>query len=136
VTVCWAVALAASVRAPRGKRESGDHLEPPFTDWGGASWNTGVKVLDDMFVGDEVRDQWNNGQKTRAATNVVWNVGSLFIPGYGEAKIVQKLGKLGKLGKLTENATKAAEEADEAADAAEERARKSGCTIASAPGRP
>jgi Flp pilus assembly pilin Flp len=135
------------------KWENGDYLDA-LTDWGGASWNTGVKVLDDMFVGDEVRDQWNNGQKTRAATNVVWNVGSLFIPGYGEAKIVQKLGKLGKLGKLTENAAKAAEdakkaakagdvdaaekaakEADKAADAAEERARKSGCTIASAPGR-
>ncbi|MFF8398212.1 Tox-REase-5 domain-containing protein [Streptomyces sp. NPDC016172] len=132
---------------------NGDYFDA-LTDWGGASWNTGVTVLDDMFVGDEVRDQWNNGQKTRAVTNVVWNVGSLFIPGYGEAKIVQKLGKLGKLGKLTENAAKAAEdarkaakagdvdaaekaakEADEAADAAEERARKSGCTIASAPGR-
>ncbi|MEU1912137.1 Tox-REase-5 domain-containing protein [Streptomyces massasporeus] len=136
-----------------GKWENGDYFDA-LTDWGGASWNTGVKVLDDMFVGDEVRDQWNNGEKTRAATNVVWNVGSLFIPGYGEAKIVQKLGKLGKLGKLTENAAeaaadarkaaragdvdaaeKAAKEADEAADAAEERARQSGCTIASAPGR-
>ncbi|MFJ8051449.1 Tox-REase-5 domain-containing protein [Streptomyces luteogriseus] len=136
-----------------GKWEDGDYFDA-LTDWGGASWNTGVKVLDDMFVGDEVRDQWNNGEKTRAATNVVWNVGSLFIPGYGEAKIVQKLGKLGKLGKLTENAAeaaadakkaaragdvdaaeKAAKEADEAADAAEERARQSGCTIVSAPGR-
>jgi Flp pilus assembly pilin Flp len=135
------------------KWENGDYFDA-LTDWGGASWNTGVKVLDDTFVGDEVRDQWNNGEKTRAVTNVAWNVGSLFIPGYGEAKIVQKLGKLGKLGKLTENAAKAAEdarkaakagdadaaakaakEADEAADAAEERARKSGCTIASAPGR-
>ncbi|MEV5100419.1 Tox-REase-5 domain-containing protein [Streptomyces massasporeus] len=135
------------------KWENGDYFDA-LTDWGGASWNTGVKVLDDMFVGDEVRDQWNNGEKTRAATNVVWNVGSLFIPGYGEAKIVQKLGKLGKLGKLTENAAeaaadakkaaragdvdaaeKAAKEADEAADAAEEKARQSGCTIASAPGR-
>ncbi|NEE22485.1 hypothetical protein G3M58_90485 [Streptomyces sp. SID7499] len=131
---------------------NGDYFDA-LTDWGGASWNTGVTVLDDMFVGDEVRDQWNNGEKTRAATNVVWNVGSLFIPGYGEAKIVQKLGKLGKLGKLTENAAeaaadarkaaragdvdaaeKAAKEADEAADAAEDRARQSGCTIASAPG--
>ncbi|MFJ6554333.1 Tox-REase-5 domain-containing protein [Streptomyces luteogriseus] len=136
-----------------GKWENGDYFDA-LTDWGGASWNTGVKVLDDMFVGDEVRDQWNNGEKTRAVTNVVWNVGSLFIPGYGEAKIVQKLGKLGKLGKLTENAAeaaadarkaaragdvdaaeKAAKEADEAADAAEERARQSGCTITSAPGR-
>ncbi|MEW2808022.1 Tox-REase-5 domain-containing protein [Streptomyces massasporeus] len=135
------------------KWENGDYFDA-LTDWGGASLNTGVKVLDDMFVGDEVRDQWNNGEKTRAATNVVWNIGSLFIPGYGEAKIVQKLGKLGKLGKLTENAAeaaadarkaaragdvdaaeKAAKEADEAADAAEEKARRSGCTIASAPGR-
>ncbi|MFI2630149.1 Tox-REase-5 domain-containing protein [Streptomyces collinus] len=129
---------------------NGDYFDA-LTDWGGASWNTGVTVLDDMFVGDEVRDQWNNGEKTRAATNVVWNVGSLFIPGYGEAKIVQKLGKLGK---LTENAAeaaadakkaaragdvdaaeRAAKEADEAADAAEERARQSGCTLTSAPGR-
>ncbi|MBB6418918.1 Tox-REase-5 domain-containing protein [Streptomyces sp. AK010] len=136
-----------------GKWANGDYFDA-LTDWGGASWNTGVTVLDDMFVGDEVRDQWNNGEKTRAATNVVWNVGSLFIPGYGEAKIVQKLGKLGKLGKLTENAAeaaadarkaakagdvdaveKAAKETDEAADAAEERARQSGCTITSAPGR-
>ncbi|MGW6542748.1 Tox-REase-5 domain-containing protein [Streptomyces massasporeus] len=134
------------------KWENGDYFDA-LTDWGGASWNTGVTVLDDMFVGDDVRDQWNNGEKTRAVTNVVWNVGSLFIPGYGEAKIVQKLGKLGKLGKLTENAAeaaadakkaagagdvdaaeKAAKEADEAADAVEERARQSGCTIASAPG--
>ncbi|MFG3271705.1 Tox-REase-5 domain-containing protein [Streptomyces luteogriseus] len=132
------------------KWENGDYFDA-LTDWGGASWNTGVKVLDDMFVGDEVRDQWNNGEKTRAVTNVVWNVGSLFIPGYGEAKIVQKLGKLGK---LTENAAeaaadarkaakagdvdaaeKAAKEADEAADAAEEKARQSGCTLVSAPGR-
>ena len=135
------------------KWENGDYFDA-LTDWGGASWNTGVTVLDDMFVGDEVRDQWNNGEKTRAVTNVVWNVGSLFIPGYGEAKIVQKLGKLGKLGKLTENAAeaaadarkaaragdvdaaeKAAKEADEAADAAEEKARQSGCTLVSAPGR-
>ncbi|MFF7484435.1 Tox-REase-5 domain-containing protein [Streptomyces luteogriseus] len=135
------------------KWENGDYFDA-LTDWGGASWNTGVKVLDDMFVGDEVRDQWNNGEETRAVTNVVWNVGSLFIPGYGEAKIVQKLGKLGKLGKLTENAAeaaadarkaaragdvdaaeKAAKEADEAADAAEEKARQSGCTLVSAPGR-
>ncbi|MCK8434413.1 hypothetical protein G3I77_15695 [Streptomyces sp. D2-8] len=135
------------------KWENGDYFDA-LTDWGGASWNAGVKVLDDVFVGDEVRDQWNNGEKTRAVTNVAWNIGSLFIPGYGEAKIVQKLGKLGKLGKLTENAAnaaedakkaakagdadaagKAAKEADEAADAAEERARKSGCAIASAPGR-
>ncbi|MFI8190971.1 Tox-REase-5 domain-containing protein [Streptomyces sp. NPDC085946] len=135
------------------KWENGDYLDA-LTDWGGASLNTGVTVLDDMFVGDDVRDQWNNGEKTRAVTNVVWNVGSLFIPGYGEAKVVQKLGKLGKLGKVTEKATKAAEdaknaakagdvdaaekaakEADEAADEAEEQARKSGCTFTSAPGR-
>ncbi|MFD5740528.1 Tox-REase-5 domain-containing protein [Streptomyces massasporeus] len=110
------------------KWDNGDYFDA-LTDWGGASWNTGVKVLDDMFVGDEVRDQWNNGEKTRAATNVVWNVGSLLIPGYGEAKIVQKLGKLGKLGKLTDNAVEAAEDAKKAAragdvDAAEKEAKK------------
>ena len=130
----------------------GHHLDA-LTDWGGATVNSGVKVLDDMFVGDEVRDQWNGGHKTRAVTAVLWNVGSLFIPGYGEAKIAEKLGKLGKLGKVAEKAAKAVEEAkkaakagdvrgaekaakeaDEAADEAEKKARQSGCTL-SAPAR-
>ncbi|GAA2445989.1 hypothetical protein [Streptomyces glaucus] len=133
----------------------GDYLDA-LTDWGGATVDSGVKILDDMFVGDEVRDHWDKGDKTRAATTVVWNVGSLFIPGYGEAKVAGKLGKLGKLGalgKLTdeaaeaaerarkaagtgdvEGARKAAREADEAADEAERKARESGCTIA-APAR-
>ena len=112
-----------------------------------------------MFVGDEVRDRWNNGEKTRAVTDVVWNVGSLFIPGYDVAKVVGKAGKLGKLGKVAakvaeaaENAgnaarrarkaaevgdidgvRKAAKEADEAADEAEDAARKTGCSIALGP---
>jgi hypothetical protein len=130
----------------------GDYLDA-LTDWGGATVNSGGKILDDMFIGDEVRDEWDKGNETRAVTTVVWNVGSLFIPGYGEAKLGGKLGKLGelgKLGKLTEKAAdaaedarkaaragdvqgteKAAKEADEAADEAEKKARESGCTIAS-----
>ncbi len=40
-----------------------------------------ITVGDDIFVGDEVRERWNNGEKTRAVTDVIWNVGSLFIPG-------------------------------------------------------
>ncbi|MFE9772698.1 hypothetical protein ACFYOV_13640 [Streptomyces sp. NPDC005931] len=133
------------------KWENGDYLDA-LTDWGGATVNSGGKILDDMFIGDDVRDQWNQGNETRAVTTVVWNVGSLFIPGYGEAKVAQKLGKvgkLGKLGKLTDKATdaaadarkaaeagdakgarEAAKEADEAADEAEQKARESGCTIA------
>ncbi|MGP3984238.1 hypothetical protein [Streptomyces sp. KR80] len=137
------------------KWDNGDYLDA-LTDWGGASLNTVLKVGDDVFVGDEVRDRWNNGEKTRAVTDVVWNVGSLFIPGYDVAKVVGKVGKLGKLGKIADDlaeagdaarrarkaaeagdvqgAHKAAKEADEAADAAEKRARQSGCTI-SAPQR-
>lgn len=137
------------------KWDKGDYFGA-LGDWGKASLNTVVKVGDDMFVGDEVRDRWNNGEKTRAVTDVVWNVGSLFIPGYDVAKVVGKASKLGKLGKVAakvaeaaENAgnaarrarkaaevgdidgvRKAAKEADEAADEAEDAARRTGCSIA------
>ncbi|MFD5058702.1 MULTISPECIES: Tox-REase-5 domain-containing protein [unclassified Streptomyces] len=140
------------------KWDKGDYLGA-LGDWGKASVNTVVKVGDDMFVGDEVRDRWNNGEKTRAVTDVVWNIGSLFIPGYDVAKVVGKASKLGKLGKVAakvaeaaENAgnaarrarkaaevgdidgvRKAAKEADEAADEAEDAARKTGCSIAFGP---
>ncbi|MFJ2672902.1 Tox-REase-5 domain-containing protein [Streptomyces sp. NPDC087525] len=138
------------------KWKDGDYLGA-LGDWGGASLDTVLTVGDDVFVGDEVRERWNNGEKTRAVTDVVWNVGSLFIPGYDVAKVVGKVGKLGKLGKVAEDvakaasdagdaarrarkaaeagdvegARKAAKEADEAADAAEDQARKTGCVIAS-----
>ncbi|WP_330174082.1 restriction endonuclease fold toxin 5 domain-containing protein [Streptomyces sp. NBC_01498] len=98
----------------------GDYLDA-LTDWGGASVNTVVGVGDDVFVGDEVRERWNNGEKTRAVTDVIWNIGSTFIPGYNAAKIggkVGKVGKLGKLGKLGEAADKAAEAAERARKAA------------------
>ncbi|MFF5272193.1 Tox-REase-5 domain-containing protein [Streptomyces sp. NPDC000133] len=140
------------------KWDKGDYFGA-LGDWGKASLNTVVKVGDDMFVGDEVRDRWNNGEKTRAVTDVVWNIGSLFIPGYDVAKVVGKASKLGKLGKVAakvaeaaENAgnaarrarkaaevgdidgvRKAAKEADEAADEAEDAARKTGCSIALGP---
>ncbi|WP_405613503.1 Tox-REase-5 domain-containing protein [Streptomyces sp. NBC_01508] len=100
------------------KWKKGDYFDA-LTDWGGASVNTGLKVGDDLFVGDEVRDRWNNGEKTRAVTDVVWNVGSLFIPGYNAAKVVGKVGKFGKLGKLGKAADKASEAADRARKAAE-----------------
>ncbi|MFH9010364.1 hypothetical protein ACH4C6_03230 [Streptomyces sp. NPDC017943] len=141
------------------KWAAGDHLDA-LTDWGGATVNSGGRILDDMFVGDDVRDQWNQGNETRAVTTVIWNVGSLFIPGYGEAKVAGKAGKLGKLGKLGDlgkltdkavgaaedarkaagagdaaGARRAAKEADEAADEAERRARESGCPIAAPPRR-
>ncbi|MFE1297397.1 Tox-REase-5 domain-containing protein [Streptomyces sp. NPDC058731] len=143
------------------KWNKGDYLGALW-DWGGASVNTVVKVGDDIFVGDEVRERWNNGEKTRAVTDVVWNVGSFFIPGYDVAKVVGKVGKLGKLGKVAAKvaeaadkagdaakrarkaaeagdaaeAGRAAKEADEAADAAEEEARRTGCVIALRPAGP
>ncbi|MFI1562616.1 hypothetical protein ACH4ZX_06005 [Streptomyces sp. NPDC020490] len=138
-----------------GKWSQGDYLGA-LRDWGGASLKTGGTVLYDTFIGDDVADQWNKGNKTRAVTTVIWNVGSLFIPGYDIGKVAEKAGVLGKLGKLgrlaekageaaedakraakagdVEGAEKAAKKADEAADEAERKARESGCTIA-APAR-
>ncbi|MFF2534344.1 Tox-REase-5 domain-containing protein [Streptomyces cyaneofuscatus] len=138
------------------KWSDGDYLGAIW-DWGKASVNTVVTVGDDVFVGDEVRERWNNGEKTRAVTDVIWNVGSLFIPGYNVAKVVGKAGKLGKIGKVAsevadaagdagaaarrarkaaeagdlDGVRKAAKEADEAADSAEDAARRTGCAIAS-----
>ncbi|MEU2145562.1 Tox-REase-5 domain-containing protein, partial [Streptomyces globisporus] len=140
------------------KWADGDYLGALW-DWGGASVNTVITVGDDIFVGDEVRERWNNGEKTRAVTDVIWNVGSLFIPGYNVAKVVGKAGKLGKLGKVAsevadaagdastaarrarqaadagdlDGVRKAAKEADEAADSAEDAARRTGCAIAGGP---
>ncbi|MFJ1617058.1 Tox-REase-5 domain-containing protein [Streptomyces sp. NPDC088251] len=140
------------------KWNDGDYLGAVW-DWGKASVNTVAKVGDDVIVGDDVRDRWNNGEKTRAVTDVVWNIGSFFIPGYDVAKVVGKVGEFGKLGKVAEKVAeaagdagaaarrarkaaelgdlngvrKAAKEADDAADAAEDAARRTGCVIASGP---
>ncbi|MEU3335660.1 hypothetical protein [Streptomyces sp. NPDC006668] len=140
----------------RDKWSKGDYLGAVL-GWGGSSLKTGGTVLYDMFIGKDTADDWNNGHKTRAVSHVLWNIGSLFIPGYDGAKVVEKvgdLGKLGKLGKLAEEAAEAAEEAkraakagdvagaeraakeaDEAAEEAEKKARQTGCTI-SAPRHP
>ena len=137
-----------------GKKWSDGDYGGALWDWAGASVKTGGTVLYDVFIGDDVAKDWNNGDKTRAVSHVLWNVGSLFIPGYDGAKVVEKLGDLGKIGKLgklgkfaeeaskaaedakkaakagdVEGAEKAAKEADDAADAAEKKARESGCTI-------
>lgn len=137
-----------------GKKWSDGDYGGALWDWAGASVKTGGTVLYDVFIGDDVAKDWNNGDKTRAVTHVLWNVGSLFIPGYDGAKIVEKvgdlgkIGKLGKLGELAEKAAKAAEdakkaakagdvagadkaakEADDAAEEAEKKAEKTGCTI-------
>ncbi|MFJ8197591.1 Flp family type IVb pilin [Streptomyces sp. NPDC096152] len=139
----------------RDEWSKGDYFGAVW-DWGGASLKTGGTVLYDMFIGDDVANDWKNGDKTRAVTHVIWNVGSLFIPGYDAAKVVEKVGELGKLAKLgklaekagkaaedakkaaragdVEGAEKAAKQADEAADEAEKKARQSGCTL-SAPAR-
>lgn len=135
----------------RDKWDDGDYLGA-LLDWGGASLGTGGTVLFDSFVGDDVVDQWNSGNGTRAVTTVIWNVGSLFIPGYGEVKIVEKVGSLGRLSKVVDNAAEAAQDAqraaragdldaledaarraDEAADEAEEAARRTGCTLSAPP---
>jgi hypothetical protein len=138
----------------RAKWSKGDYFGAVL-DWGGASLGTGGTVLYDLFVGDDAADDWDNGEQTRAVTHVIWNIGSLFIPGYDGAKIVEKVGELGKLGKLgklgtlaekagkaaedakkaaragdVEGAEKAAKRADEAADEAERKARESGCVLA------
>ncbi|MFJ6439089.1 Tox-REase-5 domain-containing protein [Streptomyces sp. NPDC091649] len=136
----------------------GDYLGA-LRDWGTASVNTVVTVGDDVFVGDEVRERWDNGEKTRAVTDVIWNIGSVFIPGYNVGKVVGKVGKLGVLGRAAgavgraadgagaaarrarkaaeagdlDGVRKAAKEADEAADTAEDAARRTGCAIASGP---
>ncbi|MGW6286968.1 Tox-REase-5 domain-containing protein [Streptomyces sp. NPDC055107] len=140
------------------KWADGDYLGAIW-DWGKASVGTVVTVGDDVFVGDEVRERWNNGEKTRAVTDVIWNVGSIFIPGYNVGKVVGKVGKLGVLGKAAgavgraaddagaaarrarkaaeagdlDGVRKAAKEADDAADSAEDAARRTGCAIASGP---
>ncbi|WP_405950300.1 hypothetical protein OG588_32080 [Streptomyces prunicolor] len=137
-----------------GKKWSDGDYGGALWDWTGASVKTGGTVLYDVFIGDDVAKDWNNGDKTRAVSHVLWNVGSLFIPGYDGAKIVEKvgdlgkIGKLGKLGELAEKAAKAAEdakkaakagdatgaekaakEADAAAEEAERKAERTGCTI-------
>jgi hypothetical protein len=137
-----------------GRKWSDGDYGGALWDWTGASVKTGGTVLYDLFIGDDVAKDWNNGDKTRAVSHVLWNVGSLFIPGYDGAKIVEKvgdlgkIGKLGKLGELAEKAAKAAEdakraakagdvagaekaakEADDAAEEAEKKAEKTGCTI-------
>ncbi|WP_235618026.1 Tox-REase-5 domain-containing protein [Streptomyces sp. CB02400] len=133
--------------------DDGDYLGA-ILDWGGASLGTGGTVLFDSFIGDDVVDQWNSGNETRAVTTVIWNIGSLFIPGYGEAKIVEKVGSLGRLSRVVDDATEAAQDArraaeagdldaledaarraDEAADEAEDAARRTGCTISAPPRR-
>ncbi|MBQ1094071.1 Tox-REase-5 domain-containing protein [Streptomyces sp. B93] len=137
----------------REKWDDGDYVGA-ILDWGGASLGTGGTVLFDSFIGDDVVEQWDSGNETRAVTTVLWNVGSLFIPGYGEAKIAEKVGSLGRLSKIVDDAAEAAEDArraaragdldaledaarraDEAADAAEDAARRSGCVIAAPPAR-
>ena len=145
-------------KGARDKWSKGDYLGAVL-GWGGASLKTGGTVLYDVFIGDDAADDWKNGDHTRAVSHVLWNIGSLFIPGYDVAKVGEKvggLGKLGRLGKLGElaekageaaedakraaragdaaGAEKAAKEADDAAEEAEKKARQSGCTI-SAPGR-
>lgn len=133
--------------------DDGDHLGA-ILDWGGASLGTGGTVLFDSFIGDDVVDQWNSGNGTRAVTTVIWNIGSLFIPGYGEAKAAEKVGSLGRLSRAVDDATEAAQDArraaeagdldaledaarraDEAADEAEDTARRTGCTISAPPRR-
>lgn len=139
------------------KWSEGDYFGAAW-DWTKASGSTGLKVADDMFIGDEFRDMWKNGNEGQAIGTGLWNVGSLFIPGYGEAKLIGKFGKLGKLGKLgrlgevaqkaseaaakarklaeagdVKGAEKAAKEAREHADEAGKKVKDKGCPVGAGP---
>ncbi len=146
---------AENAKDAPGKWADGDYLGA-VGDWAGATGGSALGIADDLFVGDEVRERWNDGRKTRAVTDVAWNIGSLFIPGYDVAKVAGKFTHLGRAAKGAaeaaeaagdagaaarrarkaaeagdvEGARKAAGEADEAADRAEDRARRTGCPIA------
>ncbi|MFF9816225.1 hypothetical protein [Streptomyces sp. NPDC014006] len=131
--------------------------------WDKGGWNylgvplewaaTPAEFTGDFLVDSFVDvDSFKKGNWGAGFGNTAWNIGSMFIPGVGEVKWLNRLNKLSKLtkvAKVTERAAeavedakkaakagdvmgaeKAAKEADEAADEAEKRARESGCTIA------
>ncbi|MGW1027637.1 hypothetical protein ACWD4J_28725 [Streptomyces sp. NPDC002577] len=137
-----------------GKRwdEGGwNYLTVPL-EWAGTPGEFSADFLVNSFVDI---DSFKKGNWGDGIGNTAWNIGSMFIPGVGEVKWLNKLNKLNKLTKLakfTEKAAEAAEkarkaakigdagaarkaanEADKAADEAEKKARESGCTL-SAPG--
>ncbi|OAH13788.1 hypothetical protein [Streptomyces jeddahensis] len=116
--------------------------------------NTG-RMIDDFIITDGVSDAWNRGDYGEAVGLTLWNGGSYFIPGYGEAKLGNLLLKLNKVNKVSKvvkavekaaeaaerarkaaragdlkGAEKAADEAQKAADEAADTARKSGCVVA------
>ncbi|MBX7467316.1 hypothetical protein K1Y80_14660 [Streptomyces sp. MAG02] len=116
------------------------------------------KLGGDFVVTQDVRDAWKRGDYGEAFGLTLWNGGSYFIPGVGEGKLAELLVKLEKINKINKvvrfvekanealdrvrkavrkgdlgEAKKAADDAQKAADDAAEKARKSGCTIASAP---
>ncbi|MGW2860262.1 hypothetical protein [Streptomyces sp. NPDC001205] len=116
------------------------------------------KVGGDFVVTQDVRDAWSRGDYGEAFGLTLWNGGSYFIPGVGEGKLAEVLVKLEKINKINKvvrfvekanealervrkavkkgdlgEAKKAADDAQKAADDAAEKARKSGCTVASAP---
>ncbi|MFE9572604.1 Flp family type IVb pilin [Streptomyces sp. NPDC006692] len=116
------------------------------------------KLGGDFVVTKDVRDAWNRGDYGEAFGLTLWNGGSYFIPGVGEGKLAEILVKLEKINKINKvvrfiekaneafervrkaiqkgdirEAEKAADDAQKAADDAADKARKSGCTVASAP---
>ncbi|MFE1297395.1 hypothetical protein [Streptomyces sp. NPDC058731] len=134
--------------------------------WDKGGWNylgvplewvaTPAEFTSDFLVDSFVDvDSFKKGNWGDGFGNTAWNIGSMFIPGVGEVKWLNKLNKLSKLTKVAKGAERAAEavekareaakvgdaagarraakEADEAADAAEQEARKSGCTLSAPP---
>ncbi|MEU9197030.1 Flp family type IVb pilin [Streptomyces hundungensis] len=116
------------------------------------------KVGGDFVVTQDVRDAWKRGDYGEAFGLTLWNGGSYFIPGVGEGKLAEILVKLEKINKVNKvvrfvekanealervrnavkkgdlgEAKKGADDAQKAADDAAEKARKSGCTVASPP---
>ncbi|MEV7087341.1 polymorphic toxin-type HINT domain-containing protein [Streptomyces sp. NPDC093085] len=85
-------------RGAAGKWSDGDYFGAIW-NWGKASSRTVDTIADDMLIGDEARDLWKNGEYGRAIGAVGWNIGSLFIPGYGETRLLSKAVRLGKYGR-------------------------------------
>jgi Flp pilus assembly pilin Flp len=82
-----------------GQLHDGDYWGAAWTLAKG-SWSSSNGLLIDTLILDEgVKEDWNNGNYGGASGRVVWNVGSMFIPGVNGAKFLGKLGKLGKLAK-------------------------------------
>jgi Flp pilus assembly pilin Flp len=93
----------------------GDRAGAAWTLIKGAWSSTSGLAIDTLVLDEGVKEDWKNGNYGGAAGRVVWNVGSMFIPGVNGAKFLGKLGKLGKVAKA-EKAADAAGDVGKKAD--------------------